>query len=63
MASLMKESIQLGLAYSFRDFVHCRDHGGIQADIMVLRFSHSDSQGAVQESDDWLELLTPQRPL
>ena len=55
MATLMKENIQLGLAYSFRDFGHYqhgRDHGGIQADIMVLRVLRPDSQGVVQESDD-----------
>jgi hypothetical protein len=36
-ATLIKENINLGLAYSFRGSVHChpgRKHGSLQADIV-----------------------------
>jgi hypothetical protein len=35
MASLIRENVSLGLAYSFRGAVHCRHgrkHGGMQTD-------------------------------
>jgi hypothetical protein len=52
LATLIKESIQLGLAYTFRNLVHY-DHGkkcgGMQADIVLekeLRVLYSDPQAA-----------------
>jgi hypothetical protein len=48
MATLIKESISLGLAYSFRDLVHyC--HGSMQVDIVLerkLRVLHLGPQAA-----------------
>jgi hypothetical protein len=37
MATLIKENMQLGLAYSFRGLVHCHhggEHGSLQADML-----------------------------
>ena len=51
MATLIKESIYLGLAYNFRDMVHYHQggkHGGMQADMMQRepRVLHLDPQAA-----------------
>ena len=51
MATLIKENISLGMAYSYRDSVHCngRKHGSIQADMVLekeLRVLHLDSKAA-----------------
>jgi hypothetical protein len=50
--SFIKESISLGLAYSFRDLVyyhHGRKHGNEQSDMMLdndIRVLHFDLQSA-----------------
>ena len=47
-ATLIKESISLGLAYSFRGLVHYH-HGSMQADMVLekeLRVLHLDLQAA-----------------
>ena len=52
MATLIKDNIELGLAYSFRGLVHYhhgRKHGGMQADMVLeeeLRALHLDQQAA-----------------
>ena len=56
-ATLIKENISLGLAYSFRGSVHYhhgRKHGSMQADMVLekeLRVLHLDPQAAGRESD------------
>jgi hypothetical protein len=61
IATLIKESFELGLAYSFRGLVlyhHGRKHGRVQADWVMekqLRVLHPDQQTAGGE-------LRPQSP-
>ena len=57
-ATLIKENISLGLAYSFRGSVHydlCRMHGRIQANVVLekQRVLHLDLKAA---KGDWLTL-------
>jgi hypothetical protein len=52
VATLIKENISLGLAYSFRGSVHCHHdgkHGSMQADMVLekaLRTLHLNLQAA-----------------
>ena len=56
-ATLIKENISLGLAYSFRGLVHYhhgRKHGSVQADMVLekeLRVLHLDLQAAGTKSE------------
>jgi hypothetical protein len=58
-ATLMKENINLELAYSFTGFVyyyHGRDRGGMQADMRLeklLTASHLDPQVAGRKGYPW----------
>jgi hypothetical protein len=54
-ATLIKENISLGLAYSFRGLVHYHDrkHGSVQAGMVLekeLRVPHLNPQGAEGDS-------------
>ena len=57
MATLIKESISLGLAYSFRGLVHYhhgKKYGGMQADMVLekeLRALHLDLRAAEGDYD------------
>jgi hypothetical protein len=59
MATLIKDNIELGLAYSFRGLVHyhhCRKHGGMQADMVLeeeLRVLHLGLKAARRLDSTW----------
>jgi hypothetical protein len=68
-ATLIKETIYLGLAYRFRGLVcysHGRKHGSMQQSMVLeryLRGIHLNQQGAGRERHwAWLEYLKPQSP-
>jgi hypothetical protein len=55
-ATVTKESIQLGLAYSFRDLIHYRHEGSIQADMVLekeLRVSYGSAGSMRREILGW----------
>jgi hypothetical protein len=54
IASIIRENIYLGLAYTFRGLVHChgREHSSTQADMVLekeLRILHLDLQATGKE--------------
>ena len=55
-ATLLKDNIEFGLAYTFRGLIHYRhggNHGTMQADMLLekeLRVLHLDRQAAGRES-------------
>ena len=66
MTTLIKESIQLGLAYSFQKFSplswqgvqqYARSHGAGEA---AQRFTSASTEGRKRSTKSWLGLLKPQ---